>query len=210
MKKIYYLLAALTIAVIACQKQPNLIPSSYVKKNVNLTLQQTDYQLLPKADYPYYSYSFDNNTDANTYIPLILNARDPQLGDGSTANITFTIGAPYIKVPDSLYSDLTYTVTAADYTAVTGNNYGDFSAADVLSFLSYKYPAPSRDQLAIITYVLYTGSDNTVTNSFFYRNGAWIKIYQVSSAQYAAVGDGAYNNFSSGEQGKLAGYFNAF
>jgi hypothetical protein len=64
--------------------------------------------------------------------------------------------------------------------------------------------------LAVITYVLYTTSDNTVTNSFLYLNGSWQQIYQVSPAQYALVGDGKYDDFSSAEQSKLVGYFNFF
>jgi hypothetical protein len=209
MKKRYYLLAMLTLAFTACQKQPNLIPATYTKA-MTLTLSASDYQLLPSSDYPSKTMSFYSIADANTYIPLILNARDPQLGNGSKATVTFTIAPAYVKVADSVYNDVAYTVTAADYTAVTGNNYGDFSSSDVLNFLVYKYPKPVASQLAVISYVLYTGVDNSVVNSFLYLNGAWMKIYQVSNAQYAAVGDGAYDNFSSGEQSKLPGYFNAF
>jgi hypothetical protein len=210
MKKIYYLLALLTMAFVSCQKQPNLVPATYTKA-MTLTLATTDYQLLPSSDYPSYTYSFDNIADANKYIPIILNARDPQLGNGSTAEVTFTIGAPYIKVADSLYKDVAYTVTAADYTAVTGNNYGDFSAANVLSFLTYKYPSPVNDQLAVISYTLYSGgADNAVVNSFLYMNGAWKKIYQVSNAQYASVGEGKYDEFEAADLSNLNGYFNFF
>jgi len=209
MKKILYLSALLALAFTACQKQPNLVPSSYVKKGMALTLQPADYQLLSSKIYAYSTFSFLNIPDANTYIPMILNARDPQLGDGSTAAVTFNL-TPSIAPADSVYSDITYTVTSADYFAVTGNHYGDFSASDVLNFLAYKYPNPVPNQLAIITYVLYTGSDNTVTNSFLYINGGWIKIYQVTPAQYASVGDGKYDQFSSSDIGKTPGYFNFF
>ncbi len=208
MKKIYYLLAALTITFTACQKQPNLLPSSYVKA-MTLTLQPADYQLLSSKDYPYSSFSFYNIQDANTYIPQILNTRDPQLGNGSTASITFSLN-PSVSPADSVYSHLTYTVTSADYFAVTGNHFGDFSASDVLNFLAYKYPTPSANQLAIITYVLYTGTDNTVTNSFLYLNGTWIKIYQLTPAQYTSVGDGKYDQITSSDQSKLPGYSNFF
>jgi len=208
MKKIYYLLAALTITFTACQKQPNLVPSSYVKA-MTLTLQPSDYQLLSYKTYPYNTFSFYNIPDANTYVPMILNARDPQLGNGSTASVTFSL-TPSVAPADSVYSHLTYTVTSADYFAVTGNHYGDFSASDVLNFLAYKYPSPSANQLAIITYILYTGSDNTVTNSFLYLNSGWIKIYQLTPAQYASVGDGKYDQISSSDQSKLPGYCNFF
>ena len=208
MKKIHYLFALLAMALSACQKQPNLAPTTYVK-TMDLTLQPSDYQLLSYKTYPYNTLSFINIADANTYIPMILNARDPQLSDGSKANVTFSL-TPSIAPADSVYSDLTYTVTSADYVAVTGNHYGDFSAANVLSFLTYKYPNPSTNQLAVITYVLYTGTDNTVTNSFLYLNNAWIKIYQVTPAQYASVGDGKYDQITSSDQSKAPGYFNFF
>ena len=208
MKKIYYLLAALTITFTACQKQPNLVPASYVKA-MTLTLQPSDYQLLSYKTYPYNTFSFYSIADANTYIPTILNARDPQLGNGSTARVTYNL-VPSIAPADSVYSDLTYTVTSADYFAVTGNHYGDFEASDVLNFLAYKYPNPSPNQLAIITYVLYTGSDNTVTNSFLYLNGAWIKIYQVTPAEYTEAGEGKYDQFTKSDQSNLPAYFNLF
>ena len=209
MKKIYYLLAFLPLLFTACQKQPNLVPTSYVKKGMTLTLQPADYQLLSYKVYAYNTFSFISIPDANTYVPMILNARDPQLGSGSTAAVTFTL-APSIAPADSVYSHLTYTVTSADYFAVTGNHYGDFEASDVLNFLVYKYPNAAANQLAIITYVLYTGSDNTVTNSFLYLNGGWIKIYQVTPAQYASVGEGQYDQFKSSDVSKTPGYFSFF
>ncbi|HTD41041.1 MAG TPA: hypothetical protein VK671_10505 [Mucilaginibacter sp.] len=209
MKKICYLLAFVALAFTSCQKQPIIQMGAYTKA-MTFTLAATDYQLLPSTDYPYSSLSFNSVTDANTYVPQILSLKEPQLGNGSSAAVTFTIAPASVKVADSLYSHVSYTVTSADYVAVTGNNYGDFNASDVLNFLVYKYPHPAANQLAVISYTLYTGSDNSVVNSFLYLNGAWQKIYQVSPAQYAAVGDGAYNNFSSGEISNLPGYFNAF
>jgi hypothetical protein len=209
MKKIYYLLVVVVLGFTACQKQPNLAPTSYVT-SMNLTLAASDYQLLPSADYPSKTLSFNSYADANTFIPTILGLRDPQLGNGSTANVTFSLATPSIKVPDSLSSQSSYTVTSADYFAVTGNHYGDFEASDVLNFLVYKYPTPTPNQLAVLTYVLYTGSDNTVTNSFLYVNGGWIKIYQVSNAQYAVAGEGKYDQFSAGDLPHLVSYFNYF
>jgi hypothetical protein len=210
MKKIYYVIAALAIAFTACQKQPNLIPTTYTK-SMTFTLAASDLSFLPSADYNSTSSSFYSLTDAYTYIPKILSAKEPQLDNGSKATVTFNISsAASVTVADSSAYDVAYTVTSADYFAVTGNHYGDFSSSDVLNFLPYKYPTPKANQLVVLTYVLYTGSDNTVTNSFLYINGAWMKIYMVSPAQYAAVGDGAYDNFSSGEQSNLPGYFNAF
>lgn len=211
MKKIYYLLAFAALAFTACQKQPIIgsgpISNSEVK-TMALTLAASDYQLLPKTDYPYNTLSFDNMTDANTYVPQILNLRDPQLSNGSKAAVTFALGTN-VRVADSLYKDLTYTVTSADYTAA-GSTYGDFTAADVLDFVAAKYTNPAPNQLVVLTYVLYTTADNTVTNSFLYLNGAWKLIYQVTPAEYTTVGEGKYDEMTSSDLSKLPGYFNFF
>lgn len=213
MKKIYYTLAALTILLSACQKQPVVPNTTPLTKTADLalTLTSDDYQLLPNSAYPYLSDNFNSITDADTYIPMILNAKESaQLNNGSTATVTFTIAPASLKVADSLYKDVFYTVTAADYKAVTGNNYGDFEASDVLSFLTYKYPAPVTNQLAVLSYTLYTTADNSVVNSFLYTNGAWEKIYQVTPAQYTAAGEGKYDQFTVADLPKLPGYFNFF
>jgi len=212
MKKIYYLLAMLTMALSACQKQP-IVPEASLTKTaaLTLTLAQSDYQLLPKSDYPYSQYSFNSITDANLYIPMILSAKESaQLNNGSTASVTYALSTPTLKVADSLYKDLTYTVTSADYFAVTGNHYGDFSATAVLQFLAYKYPTPVANQLAIISYTLYTTADNSVVNSFLYLNGAWQKIYQVTPAEYTEAGEGKYDQFQGSDVPNLPGYFNFF
>src|ERR1700761_7854257 len=213
MKKIYYLLAFALLAFTACQKQPYVTPNPLVKtqtENLAFTLAPADYALLPSGVYAATSNNFNSTTDADNYIPQILAAKEPSyVADKSTAVVTYTLAAPSVSVADSLYSDLTYTVTPADYTA-TGSKYGDYTPAEVLGFLAYKYPTPAANQLAIITYVLYTGTDNTVTNSFLYINGAWKLIYQVTPAQYTQVGDGKYDEFVAADVPKLAGYFNYF
>src|SRR6185312_4202702 len=212
MKKIFYLALLAAIMFTACQKQPVIGPgkanNAYVKTGMQLTLAQSDYQLLDTSDYPHFTYSFDNLTDANLYVPKILNLKEPQLSNGSTATITFAYG-PHVFVADSLYKNLTYTVTADDYTAA-GSTFGDFTPAEALSFVQSKYTTPQPQQLVVLTYVLYTGTDNTVTQSFLYINGAWKQIYQISNAQYASVGDGKFNEFTTADLPKLAGYFNFF
>ncbi|WP_259071824.1 hypothetical protein HDF24_09730 [Mucilaginibacter sp. X4EP1] len=208
MKKIYYLLLLLPLAFTACQKQPNLIPASYTKA-MTLTLQASDYQLLPKTDYPYNTLTFDNVADANTYIPIILNARDPQLGNGSTAKVTYTVSSPYLKVADSVYADVAYTLTKADYLLLPGNKYSDFSIAQVLSWLPYKYPTPVANQLAVLTFSYYNVSTTTATFSFLYLNGAWQQIYQVTAAQYTSLGLGGYDQFTASNNANLAGLLNA-
>lgn len=209
MKKIFFLITALVIVISACQKQPNLLPTTGYVKSMNLTLQASDYQLLPTSVYAYNALGFYSYGDANAYIPAILAARDPQLANNSKANVTFNLLTPNIQLPDSSYADIAYTLTSADYVAA-GSKYGDLTASGVLSFLAYKYPSPQPNQLSVLTYVLYTGTDNTVTNSFLYVNGSWMKIYQVSAAQYTFAGEGKYDQFSASDNAHLLSYFNYF
>ncbi len=213
MKKIYYLLAFAMLAFTACQKQPYVTPNPLVKTQVDnlaFTLAPADYALLPSGVYAATSNNFNSTTDADNYIPQILAAKEPAyVADKSTAVVTYTLAAPSVSVADSLFNDLTYTVTPADYTA-TGSKFGDYTPAEVLAFLAYKYPTPATNQLAIITYVLYTGVDNTVTNSFLYINGAWKLIYQISPAQYTLAGEGKFDQFEAADLPKLAGEFNFF
>src|SRR5260221_9618126 len=120
MKKIHYLLAVITLAFTACQKEP-LVPLPSLTKTaaLTLTLAPSDYQMLPSKDYPYSSYNFNSIADARIYIPMILNAEaSAQLNNGSTAAVTFNIAPASLKVADSLYSHVFYTVTSADYVAV--------------------------------------------------------------------------------------------
>src|ERR1700753_3736761 len=210
MKKIFYLLAALVIVISACQKQPNLLPTTGYVKSMNLTLQASDYQLLPTSVYANTAAGFYSYGDANAFIPVILAARDPQLADGSKANVTFNLLTPNVKLPDSTYKDLTYTVTPSEYKPLTGNTYGDLDAADVLNYLKAKYTSPQNDQLVILTYVLYTGTDNTVTNSFLYVNNNWMKIYQITPAQSTFHGEGKYDQFEAADNAHLLSYFNYF
>jgi hypothetical protein len=204
MKKIYYLLAALTVLFTACQKQPNLAPAGApFTVKMNLTLAASDYQLLPSSDYPSKTLSFDSLGDANTFIPVILTARDPQLGNGSTANVTFNLATPPIKAPDS--TSATYTLMGSDYT----DGYGDIEASGIPAFLKSKFPSPQANQLEILTYELYaSGTDTRVTNSFLYTHGVWKQIYQVSPAQYTQAGEGKYDQFESSDN--LVGDFNYF
>jgi hypothetical protein len=216
MKKIYYLLALTAMAFSACQKQPIVpVPSSLsLTKTATLafTLAQSDYKLLPSTAYPTTTFSFKSAADADNYIPTILNAKEStKLNDGSTAAVTYTLAKPgtTISIPDTLFKDVSYTVSSADYAAVTGGTFKDLSASQVISFLKYKYPNPVPNQLAVISYTFYTGSDNSVINSFLYLNGAWKKIYQVSPAQYTALNLGSAD-FGSGDVPNLPAYFNTF
>jgi hypothetical protein len=217
MKKIFYLLALFSMAFTACQKQPVIAPATYTKA-MTITLATTDYKLLPSTAYPYKSFNFNSAADANTYIPQILNAKEPQLGNGSTAIVTFTVAPSSIAIPDSTNANTAYTLTAADYTLLPGNKFTDFSTAQILSWLPYKYLTPVPNQLAVLSYTYFesgatSNSGVPATDAFLYLNGAWQKIYHVSSAQYASVGRGNNNWFIASDissSATIPSYINTF
>ena len=213
MKKIYYLLVLAVMSFTACQKQPYITPTTPLTKAAafTFTLAPADYQLLPKTSYPYTSFSFNSTTDADNFIPMILAAKEsPFLNDGSTATVGYTLAPANLKVADSLYADVFYKVTSADYTA-TGSKYGDYEPSDVLGFLAYKYPNAVANQLAVISFTLYSGGvDQPAVNSYLFLGGAWIQIYQISPAQYTQAGEGKYDQFTAADLSKMPGEFNFF
>src|SRR5262249_49846414 len=154
MKKIYYLLVLAAFAFTACQKEPALhsvMPSEV--KDLTITLQATDYQLLPTSDYPHSTLTIDDDADAQQYIPIILNSEYSNLDNNSTAAVTYAKSALYFKPnSDSLYSDVAYTLTNADYTLLPGNTYTDFSVTQLKSWIPYKYTAPTNNQLILLTW----------------------------------------------------------
>ncbi|NOW94199.1 hypothetical protein [Mucilaginibacter sp. SG564] len=216
MKKIYSLIAFIAVVLTACQKQPNISPATYTKA-MSLTLAQADYKLLDTSKYPSKSYNFKSIADANTYIPQILNAKEPQLGNGSTAIVTFTLAPLSIVLADSTNANTAYTLTKDDYTLLPGNKFTDFSTAQILSWLPYKYTSPVANQLAVLSYTYFESgatpsSGVPATDAFLYLNGAWQKIYRVSAAQYASVGRGNNNWFIASDLGNntIPSYINTF
>lgn len=210
MKKIYYLLVFVAFAFTACQKEPALhsvMPSEV--KTLAFTLQQSDYQLLPSSAYPSKTFTIDNDNDAEQYIPVILNSKYANLSNGSTAAVTYTRTALYFKpTADSLYADVAYTLTPADYLLLPGNTYTDFSIAQVLKWLPYKYPNPVANQLALLTFTPYPAT-LTPPYSFLYLNGTWKQIYTITPAEYTAVGLGKYDQFTSANDATLPSILSA-
>jgi len=199
MKKAFYLLALVAVAFTACQKQP-VIPEPVkviAPTDLAITLAPADYALLPSSNYASKTLTFDNASDASDGIPIILNSKYPSSGNGSTAVVTYTQSALYFKpAADSVYSDVAYTLTPADYLLLPGNKYTDFSIAQVIQWLPYKYPTPVNNELRVLTFTPYPAT-LTPPYSFLYLNGAWKQIYTITPGEYTAVGLGKYDQFTS-------------
>ncbi|HEY4325880.1 MAG TPA: hypothetical protein VGN20_17955 [Mucilaginibacter sp.] len=214
MKKVYYLLAFIAVGFTACQKQPIVGlggSGSNEVKTLNLTLASADYSSLGSSVYASKTKNFNSDADAKTYIPAILNKEYPQLSNGSVANIVFS-EQPVLA--DSVYKDQQYTLVTTpvnDYKLLPGNNFSDFSIAQTIAWLPYKFPTPTDPQQEILTFIWYNGQ-TTVPGSvfaFLYFNGAWKQAYLLTPAQYVAVGHPAYNQFTAADDANIPSYLNA-
>lgn len=212
MKKISNILAFAALALSACQKQP-VIPNTTPEHKASLTqtLASADYGKLDSATYAYKNHAFQSDDDAKQSIPTILAAEYPRVDDGSTAAISYTVGTPKVKVADSLYSDVAYTLTNADYLLLPGNKYTDFSAAQILSWLPYgpHTSSPVTNQHAVLTFNYYAGTVSVQTFGYLYLNNAWQQIYLLSPAQYASIGRSSHNEFVVGDKDNINQYINS-
>jgi hypothetical protein len=212
MKKIYYLLAFTALAFSACQKEPALhssLPGE--KKDLTITLQASDYANV--TGYPKTALTMDNDSDAAKYIPMILNAEYKNLDNGSTAAVTYTVSSLYFKQKsDSTYSTVAYTLTNADYLLLPGNKYTDFSLSQALQWMPYGFPVDTANELRLVNFTVYPSTQTPPPPySYLFFQGAWKQIYTVQPAQYASVGLGKYNQFTtSNTEAVLAGMFNVF
>lgn len=157
--------------------------------------------------------------DANTGIATMLNKSYPQFGNGKKANVTFSFRSNIIKPADSVFANIQYTVTTNDYTdaaaAVGNGTFKTYSVAQAAAFLEWKYPQATTpaNKLVLLTYQFFQSNATpsagvTVTEAFLLLSNGWQKIYLVSPAQYAALGRGINNGFTSADVANLPSYFN--
>lgn len=227
MKKIYYLFTLIIAAATFNACRP--LDKSYaaldqVPQNFNYTLSSTDYSLLGSSVYASKTKSFSSEADAKKYIPTILNADYAASVVGSVAIVSYN-NQPVLA--DSVFNDVKYTlINNADYLLLPGNKYADFSVAQVISWLPNKFAAPDPNTLKVLTWIFYptlsatapqvypglaistSGTTTTAVGSFLYLNGNWVNVYQINPAQYASVGRGQYNQFTSADDANLVSYFN--
>jgi hypothetical protein len=205
MKKINYLLAFVALAFTACQKEPALhsvlpLASGSTYQTLAITLKNSDYAELPSSNYASTALSFKNGTDAQNSIATILTAEYPNLANGSTASVTYTQSPAAFTVADSVIKDDSYTLTAADYLLLPGNKYTDFTIAQVLQWLPYKFPGVPNGTLKLLTWTIYptaTATSPVMPYSFLYVNGAWQAIYTVQPSQYTTLGVGKYDEITA-------------
>lgn len=215
-KNILYLAALISVIFAACNPLKDEINNlKPVAADKTLTISTTT--LYGTAD------------AANIGIAAMLNKDYPQMPDGTKANVTYGFKTNTIKPADSVYANIQYTVTANDYTTgapVVGNFstnattgiitiFNTYSVAQAAAFLEWKYPqatTPAYKQV-LLTYQFFQSNATpsagvTVTEAFLLLPNGWQKIYLVSPAQYAALGRGINNGFTSADVANLPSYFN--
>jgi len=219
MKKITYLMAFVALAFTACQKEPALhsvLPSEV--KDLTITLKAADYANITSG-YPKTTLTIDDDADAETYIPQILNAEYANLDNGSTAAVTYQKSSVYYKAAaDSVYGDVFHALTPADYKLTI--KYTDFSASQVLAWIPVYFTSigktPVNNEVLVLSYNYYQedvtpSSGVPVTDTFMFMNGTWVKVYTVSTTQYAQIGDASFNRIdSSVPDATIGGYLKTF
>lgn len=218
MKKIFYLLAvAATVLISACNpldktyKQLGDLPAPSIPAQT-ITLSAADYKLLPKGYGAQTALYFKTTDTAKNNIPLILASKFPAYPNKSSVTVTYTL-QPF-KPVDSLIANVSYTATTADYTAILGANpkYIELTTAQAITLLTTKYPTAVNNQLVMLTYIFYesgvVSTATTLTDTFIFLNGTWVKGYTISAAQFAYVGN-TYGDFSSSDAPYINKYLNA-
>lgn len=236
MKKIYYLFAfaGMLAAFSSCKPLSKtydtlgdvpgpVLPASPTSNSI--TLVDADYGSLPNTNAAQSAHFFVTTNDALTSIPTILNTKYPaNVIDKSTVTVTFPVGpaVPSIKLIDSVYSHVIYTLTNADYLLLPKNTFLDFSDAQIITWFPYSgnpsnevatsWGAPTGNTLAVPTFNYFITGTNTVqTFSYLYSGTAWKKIYMITAAQYASIGKGGTSvDFAAADAANLPAYFNAF
>jgi hypothetical protein len=202
MKRSFYLLGLVVVILSACQKQP-IVPTIKpivvgVPTDTTFTLAASDYELLPTTAYPSKSLSFDDAADAQMYIPAIMDAKFPKAVNNSTAAITYTVSPLYYKPnKDSLYADVYYKLQTPDY-----GGFANMSISDIIKWLPTKFPAATANQVKLLSFVPFP-STLTPPYSFMLLNGTWTEIYTINPSQYAQIGLGSYDQFSSSSDATL-------
>lgn len=202
-KNILYVLTLVSLLFASCDPLKDAIsdikPSATNAKTMALTI----------------TTSYGSVAAANTGIAALLNKDYAQMPNGTKANVVYNSVPVQIKPADSVLSNISYTVTDADYAATNGNAFKTFSATNVLKFLATKYPAAVDKQLSVLNYVYFESGATAsagvpVTETFIYVNSEWVKAYHVSQAQYISAGKRTIFNFGAADEVNLTGYFNTF
>ena len=164
------------------------VPNTVVA-DLDITLTEDDYDLVGQG-----FGNFSSEDDAKTLIPEILSENYPQLGKGSSAQVTYDLYDP-IRINNE-YAD---TLTSDDYAAL-GFTYGNLSSvANIASAIEYKFPDAGENDVVTLTYEWYCGGcpdQGTLTSKVANYGGRWYVSYVPTRDDYTFMGQ-SYPNFES-------------
>lgn len=181
MKKIFLLLTVFSLVFTSCDPLEDInktidaqAAADGIVGDVTRTLSDEDY-----SDLGLSFGNFSSRDDAKADLPAFLTDKYPALGvtynedgsvkEASSALITYNLYSPIQKE--------TYTVSAADYTAIGLANLttnGEFN-----TFFDYKYPSVDQGTVVNLTYQTLAPTID----------------YTLTDADFTLVGNGQYNNF---------------
>jgi hypothetical protein len=234
MKKIYYLLAFIAVATVfsACNpldntyKQLGDLPTpSGTPQTFALILAASDYGILPTTNYAKTSLNFKTSADATSSIPTILASKYPAYANTSSVTVTYAVPPIIVKPVDSVIADagVSYTaVNPGDYTPILGASpkFIELTTAQAITLLNTKYAAgnaapfgaPVEGQIVLLTYIFFesgvVSAATTLTDTFLFTGGVWVKCYTISAAQFASVGN-TFGDFSSSDLPLIPTYLSA-
>lgn len=202
MKNLKYLFLSLALGLLSCESELEKtydelgnIPSP-VKTDLKYTLVDADYAAIDGTsktdDYEKFK-GIPSEEDAIAKLPAVILSKLVRV-EGAIAVITYNL-----YKPNTLTSSSSYTVTTADYTSQGGNisRFQNFSnETEVANFLKSKYPAATKGTGVKLTYKIFSGGVQTLTNTFIFNsNNVWEATYTLVAADYTALGE-SFTNFS--------------
>lgn len=177
-----------------------------IVNDVEFTMNDDDYDV---ADAPFGNFSSED--DAKEGIPKVLDARYPQLGEGSSAIVHYDLYNG--SSPDLRGTYNVATVSDADYEAL-GFNYGNFNSnyqADLVTWANYKYPDAEDGDHADVTFKFYNGTVNTATERVVYTVAYdWQFAFVLPDEVYGDFFGESGTDFSNQDEGeeKMPVYLN--
>ncbi|MFY0653809.1 MAG: hypothetical protein JXQ96_17340 [Cyclobacteriaceae bacterium] len=175
-----------------------------VIKDMVITLEEDDYDFLEGvtgAEGSFRFKNFDNQDGMKNFIPHILAGKFPQLGQGSSAIVSYNFYNG--SSPDLRGTFTEVTVPSADYQAL-GFTFGNFGNpdTDVSNWANYKYPDASDGDYADVTFIYWApGVTESTTRVVYSVAYGWLPAVVLPEDSYGDVFGESPPDFSNSDEG---------
>ncbi|MEQ9231884.1 MAG: hypothetical protein RIF46_14470 [Cyclobacteriaceae bacterium] len=219
MKKLILPFLVIIVVLAGCDSTDDLYAeldkkSSGIVRDVEFTLTDDDYELLEDTEGAESIANFGNFSSAEqveTYLPVLLNLKFPQFGNGSSAIVTYAYfngSSPYLG------SGAAVTVSDQEY-ADLGFGFGNFDDlnADLALYANTKYPNASNGDYVDVTHDYYNGSfteTDVVSRVVYTAAYGWIYTFVLPNEAYGDFFGESGIDFSDEDEGeeKMPFYLN--